>query len=83
MSRALDNVLPNADVNFCVTGTAIGAPVGLDPDETESELSEHDDSDADSYDGSEDGRNKVRLRLREILFYDDKVAIFKARHGKL
>ncbi|CAK4030738.1 hypothetical protein AC578_5764 [Lecanosticta acicola] len=24
-----------------------------------------------------------RLRLREILFYDDKVAIFKARHGRL
>ncbi|KAI2629675.1 hypothetical protein GGR54DRAFT_628180 [Hypoxylon sp. NC1633] len=25
----------------------------------------------------------ARLRLREILFYDDKVAIFKARHGRL
>ena len=64
-------------------GTAIGAPAGLDPDETESELSDHDDSDTDSYDGSEDGQDKDRLRLREILFYDDKVAIFKARHGKL
>jgi hypothetical protein len=61
-------------------GTAI-API--DPDETESEMSDHDDSDTDSYDGSEDDRSKVRLRLREILFYDDKVAIFKARHGKL
>ena len=61
------------------TGTAIA----LDPDETESEISDHDDSDTDSYDGSEDGRSKVRLRLREILFYDDKVAIFKARHGRL
>jgi len=62
-------------------GTAI-API--DPDETESEISDHDDSDdTDSFDGSEDGRSKVRLRLREILFYDDKVAIFKARHGKL
>lgn len=64
-------------------GTAIGAPAGIDPDETESELSDHDDSDTDSYDGSEDGRSKVKLRLREILFYDDKVAIFKARHGRL
>ncbi len=64
-------------------GTAIGAPIGIDPDETESEISDHDDSDTDSYDGSEDGRSKVRLRLREILFYDDKVAIFKARHGRL
>ncbi|RDL36745.1 Uncharacterized protein BP5553_06097 [Venustampulla echinocandica] len=61
-------------------GTAI-APV--DPDETESEISDHSDSDSDSYDESEDGLSKVRLRLREILFYDDKVAIFKARHGKL
>jgi len=61
-------------------GTAI-API--DPDETESEFSDHDDSDTDSFDGSEDGRSKVRLRLREILFYDDKVAIFKARHGRL
>lgn len=25
----------------------------------------------------------VRLKMREILFYDDKVAIFKARHGRL
>ncbi len=64
-------------------GTAIGAPVGADPDETESEMSDHEDSDTDSFDGSEYGISKVRLRLREILFYDDKVAIFKARHGRL
>jgi hypothetical protein len=65
-------------------GTAIGAPAGtIDPDETDEEISDHEDSDTDSFDGSEDGRSKVRLRLREILFYDDKVAIFKARHGKL
>jgi hypothetical protein len=64
-------------------GTAIGASVGIDPDETESEISDHDDSDTDSFYGSDDGRSKVRLRLREILFYDDKVAIFKARHGRL
>ena len=61
-------------------GTAIGP---IDPDETESEISDHDESDADSLDGSEDGPSKVRLRLREILFYDDKVQIFKARHGRL
>ncbi|KAG4440458.1 hypothetical protein IFR05_004052 [Cadophora sp. M221] len=64
-------------------GTAIGAPLGVDPDETESEMSDHDNSDSDSWDGSDDGRSNVRLRLREILFYDDKVSIFKARHGKL
>lgn len=62
--------------------TAIGAPLGIDPDETESEMSDRD-SDTDSWDGSDDGRSNVRLRLREILFYDDKVSIFKARHGRL
>ncbi|KAH8657592.1 hypothetical protein BGZ60DRAFT_383448 [Tricladium varicosporioides] len=61
-------------------GTQI-APV--DPDETESELSDHEDSDGESSNGSEDDSSAIRLRLREILFYDDKVAIFKARHGKL
>ena len=52
-----------------------------DPDETQSETSGADDSDDDSF--VEDPASKTRLRLREILFYDDKVAIFKARHGKL
>ncbi|KAI9640999.1 hypothetical protein NHQ30_010426 [Ciborinia camelliae] len=68
-------------------GTAI-API--DPDETEDELSDGDgdedgENDEDSWDGASDcdGKGKVRLRLREILFYDDKVAIFKARHGRL
>ena len=28
-------------------------------------------------------KSKPALRLREILFYDDKVSIFKARHGRL
>ena len=63
-------------------GTAIGAPAGIDPDETESEISDQE-SDMDSFDGSDYGPSKTRLRLREILFYDDKVAIFKARHGRL
>ncbi|KAK4174038.1 hypothetical protein QBC36DRAFT_47831 [Triangularia setosa] len=39
----------------------------------------------DEYDDGwvEPGTGSVKLRLREILFYDDKVAIFKARHGRL
>jgi len=40
-----------------------------------------DDSDDDSFVEPDGGR--VRLRFREILFYDDKVAVFKARHGRL
>ncbi|KAL4788368.1 hypothetical protein BJX76DRAFT_316338 [Aspergillus varians] len=39
-----------------------------------------DDDDASEY---ECGRPRVSFRLREILFYDDKIAIFKARHGVL
>ncbi|CAL3964228.1 unnamed protein product [Diplocarpon coronariae] len=65
-------------------GTAIGGPLEIDPDETESEMSDPN-SDTDSWDGSDYGgsSSNVRVRLREILFYDDKVSIFKARHGKL
>lgn len=29
------------------------------------------------------GKKTPRFRLREILFYDDKISIFKARHGRL
>jgi hypothetical protein len=44
-----------------------------------------EDSDDDGFFGDESigGKRASRLRLREILFYDDKVSIFKARHGKL
>jgi hypothetical protein len=48
----------------------------------------HDDFDSEDDDEYGQSRNdkdetSLRLRLREILFYDDKVAVFKARHGKL
>lgn len=51
-------------------------------EDTESEATS-DDSESDSDVESQEGKNMARLRLREILFYDDKVAIFKARHGRL
>ncbi|EME40374.1 hypothetical protein DOTSEDRAFT_74991 [Dothistroma septosporum NZE10] len=47
--------------------------------ESEDEEIEEDSDDEDDVDGQAVGR----LRLREILFYDDKVAIFKGRHGRL
>ena len=59
--------------------------LGGDGDETESDASEEtptDSEDEDSY-STIDDRIGPKLRLREILFYDDKVAIFKARHGRL
>ena len=48
--------------------------------------SEHSPADEESEEDLEldpDWENEKILRLREILFYDDKVAIFKARHMKL
>ncbi|KAK5655443.1 hypothetical protein OQA88_5714 [Cercophora sp. LCS_1] len=55
-----------------------------DPDETQSDndaVGQEEDSDDDGF--VEPDTGLVKLRLREILFYDDKVAIFRARHGKL
>lgn len=37
----------------------------------------------DDLPGNGKGRKAPRFRLREILFYDDKISIFKARHGRL
>jgi len=55
-----------------------------DPDETQSEDEDGAGSDDDSFiEESGRGSRGPRLKLREILFYDDKVAIFKARHGRL
>jgi hypothetical protein len=57
-----------------------------DDDDDEDDDDDLTDSDSDSSDGPRKGGRHGRaakLRLREILFYDDKVAVFKARHGKL
>ncbi|GAB1311399.1 hypothetical protein MFIFM68171_01609 [Madurella fahalii] len=67
-----------------------------DPEETQSDnealagqggaggATNGEDGEDDDDDGFvEPGSGGLKLRLREILFYDDKVAIFKARHGKL
>ena len=59
--------------------TATAAP---DTDLEEGSL-EGVDSDASSDDGSSGSSSGKRLWLREILFYDDKVSIFKARHAQL
>jgi hypothetical protein len=52
--------------------------------ESNSELSSDDRSSSDGDDSEfESNRLRVAFRLREILFYDDKISIFKARHGVL
>ena len=61
-------------------GTATEA---VEADGVEYENSDPGDSEAESTEGSDDDRSKIIPRLREILFYDDKVAIFKARHMRL
>jgi hypothetical protein len=65
--------------------TASTSNPAVDGDGTDSEsyFDHHADSDEENgYVPSED-KNAVQLKLREILFYDDKVSIFKARHGRL
>ena len=47
-----------------------------------------DDSDLESSDDDEsiedmDKKKGKHFKLREILFYDDKISIFKARHGRV
>lgn len=65
-----------------------------DPPIASGSLAESEDVDseagADSAGDSDDDlarngkvRRPPRFRLREILFYDDKISIFKARHGRL
>ncbi|RYC58524.1 hypothetical protein CHU98_g7700 [Xylaria longipes] len=47
------------------------------------EGSDDDQSEADSFTDETTNNALPRLRLREILYYDDKVELFRARHGKL
>lgn len=55
-------------------GSTEESPSVLSADEA---LSDGEDS------GSDIVKPSVGFRLREILFYDDKITIFKARHGVL
>lgn len=55
-----------------------------DDDDSEDTTSDTTDTYEDSEYGSEEnGKELPALRLREILYYDDKVSVFKARHGRL
>jgi hypothetical protein len=48
-----------------------------------SSLGGDDYSDEDEKNGLGLNKSKITFKLREILFYDDKISIFKARHGKI
>lgn len=58
---------------------------GLDDDLDDLGLGgdDEDSEDDEFFDEVHGGKRGNKLKLREILFYDDKVSIFKARHGKL
>jgi hypothetical protein len=62
-------------------GTTASSPTDAEDDFTE--MSDDLESETDDFEEPESSQSAVSLRLREILFYDDKVAIFKARHGRL
>lgn len=57
-------------------------PALEDPDDSGSDLADGSNGDSDE-DLSASEKQRPTLKLREILFYDDKVSIFKARHGRL
>lgn len=57
-------------------------PALEDPEDSESDLADGSTEDSDE-DISALEKQRPTLKLREILFYDDKVSIFKARHGRL
>ena len=60
-------------------GEEIGSEVSSTREEGDLDEDEEQDGEVDRY-----SRRKAKVfKLREILFYDDKVSIFKARHGKL
>lgn len=55
-----------------------------DNDDTHSNVSSRaDESDDEGMDDDQQSLREPEFQLREILFYDDKISIFKARHGKL
>ena len=64
----------NEDLDGGAANSEDGWADGNDDDNTE--------SDDEPFYNEQDSR-MPRLRLREILFYDDKVAVFKARHGTI
>ena len=72
-----------------VTGDHVVEVVESDPDDEDelagTQISDEEGSETGSSENESDdgGKSKVQLRCREILFYDDKVSIFKVRHGRL
>lgn len=54
-----------------------------DTDDSDGDYGEGDLNSSDSEVDEEQIASRIRYRLQQILFYDEKVSIFKARHGVL
>lgn len=65
------------------TATAPAPAPAPHNDDSEADYTPDTDDEADDGRSSSTGGRKVKYKLREILFYDDKISIFKARHGRL
>lgn len=57
--------------------------VAVGGDETESEASDEVDGESDDESFLQDSQKGPKLRVREILFYEERVEAFRRRHGVL
>ena len=57
--------------------------VGGGGEETESEASDEPDAESDDESFLQDSQKGPKLRVREILFYEERVEAFRRRHGVL
>jgi hypothetical protein len=60
-----------------------GPVVGGAGDDTESEASDDHDVESDDESVLQDSQRGPKLRVREILFYEERVEAFRRRHGVL
>ena len=74
-----DNEEDDDDVN---NSDPAADPASEDPEDSDSDAADGSIEESDE-DSLESEKQRPILKLREILFYDDKVSIFKARHGRL
>lgn len=84
---------PEPEAPAPAAGGAPPPPEQESEDEDESEVDEDEEEELDDDEGADDSesdsgfaeeeKSKTGIRLREILFYDDKVEVFRARNACL
>ena len=81
-----NNADPDDDDDDEAEASPTPQPADLEDEHSEAgerSATSDEENDDDSENGPGRAKNRVKLKLREILFYDDKISIFKARHGRL